>query len=115
MLEVAAIVFLGLGLGHRSVKPATVSAPATVSSKVSVPETDVATVLTALRRLGRSATNAELAVIMGVSPGEASKRAKACETPSSRSVKADPSGSRSPACTRRQLLPRRRKVAGAFS
>jgi hypothetical protein len=35
-------------------------------------------VLAALRSLGRPATNVELAVIMGCSEGEASKRAKAC-------------------------------------
>jgi len=39
---------------------------------------DLEAVLTALRGLGRPATNVELAVIMGCSEGEASKRAKAC-------------------------------------
>jgi hypothetical protein len=39
---------------------------------------DLEAVLSALRAQGRSATNAELAVLMRVSEGEASKRAKAC-------------------------------------
>jgi hypothetical protein len=52
---------------------------ATVSGKVSRPANDdLEAVLSALRSLGRSATNAEFAAIMGCSEGEASKRAKAC-------------------------------------
>ena len=41
------------------------------------PRDDLEAVLAALRSLGRPATNFELAVIMGCSEGEASKRAKA--------------------------------------
>jgi hypothetical protein len=39
---------------------------------------DLEAVLVALGALGHPATNAELAVLMRVSKGEASKRAKAC-------------------------------------
>jgi hypothetical protein len=94
--EIGAVVGFSIGLGHaRRPGVASLSSAAsleTVAGKLSRagPQAatvadnavraanDVEAVLAALRRLGRSASNAELAALMAVSEGEASKRVKAC-------------------------------------
>jgi hypothetical protein len=65
MLELATIVFLGLGLGHR-VK----ETPETEGNFREIEECPLAGTL---RKIGRPVTNAELAEILGVSKGQASK------------------------------------------
>lgn len=67
MLEVATIVFLALGFGHKV---------STVSKVAHAPETvshDLETVLRALKKAGRPVSNDELARLLGVTKGEASK------------------------------------------
>jgi hypothetical protein len=89
--EIGAIVGYAIGLGHtvrqrlpgaggnlsgngfRFPRPATVSGPERVAERVS----DEDAVLDALARAARPITNAELAELMGVSEGEASKRVSA--------------------------------------
>jgi hypothetical protein len=84
--EVATIVFASIGLGHRRQpsrvsNPATVSAPETVAGRRTVARKpgkrsagDEQAVRAALAKAGGKASNAELARLMGVSEGEASKR-----------------------------------------
>jgi hypothetical protein len=76
MLEVATIVFLGLGLGHKTVSSSSVAKPVTVAT-VSEPETEVDPVIAALRRVKRPVTNDELAAILGVTKGTASRKVAA--------------------------------------
>jgi hypothetical protein len=94
--EVGAIVGFSIGLGHgRRCVAESISSPespervagklsgkdfqaANIAGNADRAERDVEAVFAVLRRLGRSATNAELAALMAVSPGEACKRVKAC-------------------------------------
>jgi hypothetical protein len=91
IMELGTIVFLSLGLGHesrllvsvsrmgetvsKSAASATVSNPATVSRKQSGLEEN-AEVVTVLRSTNKPLTNGQLAALMGVTKGEASKRRK---------------------------------------
>jgi hypothetical protein len=97
IMELGTIVFLGFGLGHegrpvsevgntvsksgvsatvsRSSASATVSNAATVSRK-QCGLGEIAEVLTVLRSAKKPLTNGQLAALMGVTKGEASKRRK---------------------------------------
>ena len=76
MLEVATIVFLGLGLGHETVSSSSAVKPVRVAT-VSEPETEVDPVIAALMRVKRPVTNDELAAILGVTKGTASRKVAA--------------------------------------
>lgn len=74
MLEVATIVFLGLGLGHTKVAKGTVAGtvPATVTGPVTVPDT-VNPAVEVLRNARKPLSNDELAALMQVSKAQASR------------------------------------------
>jgi hypothetical protein len=91
IMELGTIVFLGLGLGHERRGALSVaelaetvskrSAAATVSNSATVSRKQCglgenAEVVTALRSADRPLTNGQLAALMGVTKGEASKRRK---------------------------------------
>lgn len=76
MPEVATIVFLGLGLGHKMVSSSSVAKPVTVAT-VSEPETVADHVIAALMRAKRPVTNDELAALLGVTKGTASRKVAA--------------------------------------
>lgn len=97
-LEIATIVFLGIGLGRR---PVVQFLPLhsgftfrKAGNRVEFPRrertTDEQLVLNALLRAGRALSNEELAREMGTSPAEASKRRQVCEA--SGVVKTEKSG-----------------------
>lgn len=78
-LEVATVVFMGIGLGHRtSARVARVANCAPVTTVVATVanscDTDTVAVLSALRHIGRTVSNDEIAALMGVTKGEASRR-----------------------------------------
>jgi uncharacterized membrane protein len=75
MLEVATIVFLGLGLGHKTVSASTQPKPVTATT-VSEPET-LDPVIAALMKAKRPVTNDELAALLGITKGTASRKVAA--------------------------------------
>jgi hypothetical protein len=86
--EVGAIVGYSVGLGHRTAMPRIATPandqqlppklPATERRQQLPRSSDAEMVLKALQRAGRPVSNAELATLLGVTPGEASKRVLAC-------------------------------------
>ncbi len=80
-LEIATVVFFGIGLGHRTVaaRAGSVScAPVTIFARRSlstVVDNDAATVVNALKTVREPVSNDELAALMSVTKGEASRRA----------------------------------------
>jgi hypothetical protein len=77
MLEVATIVFLGLGLGHKTVSASTQPKPVTAPTVSEVETTVADPVIAALMRAKRPVTNDELAAILGVTKGTASRKVAA--------------------------------------
>ena len=93
-LEVATVVFFGIGLGHSPATRVSIqqvlppirlaenprkSSPAIVDQRPDSLD-DAATVVAALRLLYRPVNNLELSAIMGCTPGEASRRATVAES-----------------------------------
>lgn len=79
-LEIATVVFFGIGLGHRTgAKVARVAEglpkASTIVERLPAIGNDLTSVRDALSKVGTPVTNMELAELMGVSPGEASRRA----------------------------------------
>lgn len=85
-LEIATVVFFGIGFGTTKIpaiknpsNSTTVVGSAevcqTIPARIAAADNDAATVVEALRRATGTVNNLELAAMMGVTPGEASRRA----------------------------------------